>query len=264
MLVLSVIVSSIACFGRVCLSLSAAVGGIFIFTAQTFLAVISPHIYWKEIANQFFKICYMSLPVVGLMALFTGAVLALQVYTGGSRFNAESIVPSIVALGIVRELGPVLTALMVSSRVSSSIAAEIATMKVTEQIDALMTLSTDPFHYLIAPRFIAATLGVPVLVAVADSLGIMGGMLVGSYRLGFNSSSYMMNTWDFIVISDVTSGLVKAIFFGMIVALMGSYHGYKASRGARGVGNATINAVVSASVLIFTSNYILTEFFFAR
>ncbi len=208
------------------------------------------------------RIGYFSLPVVGMTALFTGAALALQIYAGGARFNAESVVPSIVAIGITRELGPVLGGLMVAGRVSASVAAEIGTMRVTEQIDALTTLSTNPYKYLVAPRLAAATLALPALVFIGDVIGIMGGFLVGVGRLDFNAGTYMANTIDFLEVGDVTSGLIKASVFGFIIALMGCYHGYNSGRGAQGVGRATTNAVVSASILILASNYIMTEFFF--
>jgi phospholipid/cholesterol/gamma-HCH transport system permease protein len=199
---------------------------------------------------------------VGLTALFTGGALALQIYAGGARFNAETVVPSIVAIGIVRELGPVLGGLMVAGRVSSSIAAELGTMRVTEQIDALTTLSTNPMKYLVLPRVVAATLAMPVLVLVADIIGVMGGYLVSTARLDFNAGAYIKNTLDFLEAADVTSGLVKAAAFGFLLALMGCYHGYNSGRGARGVGQATTNAVVSASILILAANYLLTEVFF--
>ena len=200
---------------------------------------------------------------MGLTTLFTGGALALQIYAGGARFNAESVVPSIVAIGMVRELGPVLGGLMVAGRVSAAIAAEIGTMRVTEQIDALTTLSTNPFKYLVVPRVVAATLCLPILVAVGDVIGILGGYLVGITRLDFSGNTYLKNTLDFLEVGDIVSGLVKAAVFGFIVALMGCYHGYNSGRGAQGVGQATTNAVVSASILILGSNYILTEVFFS-
>lgn len=188
--------------------------------------------------------------------------LALQIYSGGARFNAESVVPNIVAIGMVRELGPVLGGLMVAARVASSIAAEIGTMKVTEQIDALVTLSTNPIKYLAVPRVLAATLTVPVLVAVGDAIGIAGGWMVGVNRLGFNSATYLQSTVNFLEGWDILSGLLKGAAFGFIVALMGCYHGMRSGRGAQGVGQATKSAVVAASVLILASNYLLTELFF--
>ena len=248
--------------GRPVLESLAAIGRVAIFAASILGNLFRPPFYPREMLMQLLQIGWFSLPVVGLTALFTGGALALQIYSGGARFNAESVVPSIVAIGMVRELGPVLGGLMVAARVASSIAAELGTMKVTEQIDALVTLSTNPVKYLAVPRVLAATLAVPVLVAVGDSIGIMGGWLVGITRLDFNSATYIKNTIDFLEVWDVGSGLVKGAVFGFIVALMGCYHGMNSGRGAQGVGKATKSAVVAASVLILAANYILTEVFF--
>ncbi|HSF63454.1 MAG TPA: ABC transporter permease [Paracoccaceae bacterium] len=252
----------LAALGRAVLAALAAVGRIALYGGQVVGHMVRPPFYPREFLHALMQIGWLSLPVVGLTALFTGGALALQIYSGGARFNAESVVPSIVAIGMVRELGPVLGGLMVAARVASSIAAEIGTMKVTEQIDALVTLSTDPLKYLAAPRVLAATLAVPVLVAVGDAIGIMGGWLVGVNRLGFNSATYLKNTVEFLEFWDVGSGLVKGAVFGFLVALMGCYHGMNSGRGAQGVGRATKAAVVGASVLILASNYILTEVFF--
>jgi phospholipid/cholesterol/gamma-HCH transport system permease protein len=153
---------------------------------------------------------------------------------------------------------------MVAGRIGAAMAAELGTMRVTEQIDALTTLSTNPFKYLIAPRLIAGLTMLPVLVAVADVIGVFGGYLVSVYKLGFNPSTYLTNTVEFVEFIDVFSGLVKAGVFGFIVALMGCYHGFQSRGGAQGVGKATTNAVVTASILILISNYIVTELFFSR
>ena len=174
---------------------------------------------------------YFSLPVVGLTAAFTGMVLALQIYIGGARFNAESAVASIVAIGICRELAPVLAGLMVAGRMGAAIAAEIGTMRVTEQIDALRLQSTNPFQFLFAPRIIAGILMLPILVFIADIIGIMGGYLVGVYKLGFSPAGYIQGSFKFLQQIDIISGLVKASFFGFIIALMGCYHGYHATKG---------------------------------
>ena len=248
--------------GKSTLDLCQVFGKISLFVISTFTHIIRPPFYWRELLSSIFNIGYLSLPVVGLTALFTGAALALQIYSGGARFNAESVVPSIVAIGMVRELGPVLGGLMVAGRVSASIAAEIGTMKVTEQIDALTTLSTNPMKYLTVPRVLAATLSLPILVAIGDIIGIMGGYLVAVNRLDFNSATYLNNTLSFLEGDDIMSGLIKASVFGFIVAIMGCFHGMNSDRGAQGVGKATTNAVVSASVLILTTNYLLTELFF--
>ncbi|MCI4660986.1 MAG: ABC transporter permease [Neomegalonema sp.] len=263
MIVLSLLTRPFAWIGALVLGVLREIGAVVIFAANGTAHAFRPPFFLGELARQMVRIGYNSLPVVGLTALFTGAVLALQIYLGGSRFNAGAVVPQIVAIGITRELGPVLAGLMVAGRVSAAIAAEIATMRVTEQIDALVTLSTNPFKYLIAPRLVAATLTMPILVAAADSIGIMGGYLVGTERLDFNAATYIRNTVEFLTQGDVASGLWKAAVFGFIIALMGCYHGYHSGRGAQGVGRATTQAVVSASVLILAANYILTELFFS-
>ncbi|MCB1399999.1 MAG: ABC transporter permease [Rhodobacteraceae bacterium] len=253
----------LAHLGRTVLGGLAATGRFALFCLDTLAHVLRPPFYLREFLYACLQIGWLSLPVVGLTAVFTGAALALQIYAGGARFSAESVVPSIVAIGMTRELGPVLGGLMVAARVASSIAAEIGTMKVTEQIDALVTLSTNPMKYLTVPRVLAATMTVPVLVGVGDVIGIMGGWLVGVNRLDFNSASYLKNTWDFLEFWDVGSGLVKGAAFGFIVAVMGCYHGMNSGRGAQGVGRATKSAVVGASVLILAANYLLTEAFFS-
>lgn len=256
------IAASLAAIGRPALAGLAAVGRVTLFAAQIVSHLFRPPFYAREFSHSLLQIGWFSLPMVGLTALFTGGALALQIYSGGARFDAEAVVPSIVAIGMARELGPVLGGLMVAARVASSIAAEIGTMKVTEQIDALVTLSTHPLKYLAVPRVLAATLAVPVLVAVGDSIGIAGGWLVGITRLDFNSATYLKTTVEFLEVWDVGSGLVKGAAFGFIVALMGCYFGMNSQRGAQGVGAATKSAVVSASVLILAANYLLTEVFF--
>ena len=252
----------LAAIGRSVLGLLGAIGRVSLFAVAAVSHIFRPPWYPREFFSALMAIGYFSLPVVGLTALFTGGALALQIYDGGARFSAEAVVPSVVAIAMVRELGPVLGGLMVAGRVGAAIAAEIGTMKVTEQIDALTTLSTHPQKYLTAPRLLAGTLTLPVLAFVGDIIGIMGGYLVGVGRLGFNGATYLQNTADFLQTSDVVSGLIKAAVFGFIVALMGCYHGMNSGRGARGVGRATTNAVVTASILILASNYLLTEALF--
>jgi len=204
---------------------------------------------------------FYSLPVVGLSAIFIGAALALNIYTGGSRYGAEAFVPNIVVLGITRELGVVITGLMLAGRVSAGIAAEIGAMRVTEQIDALKTLSANPFRYLYAPRFLAGVITLPLLVIVANIIGVMGGWAVSVYGLGFDSATYLRNTLDFVTTNDVMVGLIKAVFFGGIIAIMGCYHGDKSTAGATGVGRAATFAMVGAAVLILAFNYVLSTIF---
>jgi len=288
-----------AVIGRVTLAALAALGRLSIFTGASLSHLIRPPFFIRNLGQQMLTIGYFSLPVVGLTALFTGAALAQQIYVGSERFNAESTVAAVVVIAIVRELGPVLGGLMVAGRVSSAMAAEIGTMRVTEQIDALVTLSTDPFKYLVAPRLVAgrvssamaAEIGtmrvteqidalvtlstdpfkylvaprlvagvitLPMLVIVANIIGVFGGFLVATQRLDFNPGNYLTVTMQFLEAADIYSSLVKAAVFGFIVSLMGSYHGYYSSGGAQGVGRATTNAVVSAFILILLANLIIT------
>ena len=250
--------------GRVTLAALAAAGRIALFTGRSVSHCVLPPYFPRHILHQMIEIGFYSLPVVGMTAIFTGMVLALQSYTGFSRFSAESAIPNIVVLSMTRELGPVLAGLIVAGRVGAAMAAEIGTMRVTEQIDAMTTLSTNPFKYLVAPRLIAGMAMLPLLVFVADVIGVFGGYLVSVFKLGFNPVVYLKNTFDFLEPLDVISGLVKAAVFGFLIALMGCYHGYQSRGGAQGVGTATTNAVVSASVLILLSNYLVTELFFAQ
>jgi phospholipid/cholesterol/gamma-HCH transport system permease protein len=254
----------LAIIGRLFLSFLAAIGDLTLFAGRAIVQGLSGPYYPRAILRQMIDIGYYSLPVVGLTAIFTGMVLALQSYTGFSRFEAQSAVATIVVLSMTRELGPVLAGLMVAGRVGASMAAEIGTMRVTEQIDALTTLSTDPFKYLVWPRLIAGLLMLPLLVLVADIIGVFGGYIVGTYKLGFGPYEYINNTFEFLETEDVVSGLVKAAVFGFLVALMGCYQGYNSKGGAQGVGAATTKAVVSASILILTANYVVTELFFSR
>jgi len=249
--------------GGAILRFFAAVGKLAVFVGQAVAHCFLPRFFPAQLLRQIIDIGYYSIPVVGMTALFTGMVLALQSYTGFARFNAEGAVAGVVVLSVTRELAPVLAGLMVAGRVGASIAAEIGTMRVTEQIDALSTLSVNPFKYLIAPRVIAGTLMLPLLVFVGDIIGVFGGYIVAIYNLGFSQGSYLSQTWDTLETMDVVSGLVKAGVFGFIVAIMGCYHGFHSQRGAQGVGAATTNAVVSASILILIFNYILTQVFFS-
>ena len=250
--------------GRPFLTFLIATGRLAVFTFVSVSHCLKPPFYLRLTIKQMIEIGYYSLPVVGLTAIFTGMVLALQSYTGFARFSAESAIPNVVVVSITRELGPVLAGLMVAGRVGAAMAAEIGTMRVTEQIDALNTLATNPFKYLVAPRLIAGLTMMPILVLIADVIGVFGGYLVSVHKLGFNPSTYLRNTIDFLEPQDVISGLVKAAAFGFLVTLMGCYHGYNSKGGAQGVGRATTNAVVSASILILCSNYFITELFFAR
>ncbi|MDZ3836165.1 MAG: ABC transporter permease [Rhodospirillales bacterium] len=250
--------------GHVVLEFLATVGRVVLFAGSGLSHCVRPPFYFRNLGRQLIEIGYYSLPVVGLTAIFTGMVLALQSYTGFSRFSAEGAVANVVVVSITRELGPVLAGLMVAGRIGAAMAAEIGTMRVTEQIDALSTLSTNPMKFMVAPRLIAGVTMLPLLVVIADIIGVFGGYLVAVYKLGFNPANYLQNTFDALQTEDVVSGLVKAAVFGLIVTLMGCYHGYTSRGGAQGVGAATTNAVVSSAILILCFDYILTELFFSR
>lgn len=250
--------------GHYVLKFFKSVGALVLFTFTALSHCVRPPFYPRQILRQMIEIGYFSLPVVGLTTVFAGMVLALQSYTGFSRFSAEGAIANVVIISITRELGPVLAGLMVTGRIGASMAAELGTMRVTEQVDALTTLSTNPFKYLIAPRLIAGILMLPFLVFIGDIIGVFGGYLVAVYQLGFNASNYIQSSWEAMVAMDVISGLVKATVFGFIISLMGCYHGYTSKGGAQGVGKATTDSVVSASILILCFNFILTVLFFEK
>lgn len=253
----------LASIGRVILNFLNVTGRLSVFCFTAIIGIFRRPFYIRPIFNQMVEIGYYSLPVVGLTAIFTGAVLALQSYTGFSRFSAESAIATVVVLSITRELGPVLAGLMVAGRVGASMAAEIGTMRITEQVDALITLSTNPIKYLVTPRVIASVLMMPCLVFVADIIGVMGGYLISVYTLGFSKEIYLQNTFQYLEAADVTSGLIKSAVFGFIIAIIGCYSGYNSGKGAQGVGGATTNAVVVSSILILLTNYLLTKVFFS-
>lgn len=243
------------------LALFAEIGRLTGFAGTVIGAALSPRWYLAEIRRQVVRVGFYSLPVVGLSSIFIGAALALNIYTGGSRYGAEQFVPNIVVLGITRELGAVITGLMLAGRVSAGIAAEIGAMRVTEQIDALETLSARPERYLYAPRLIAAVITLPALVAIANIIGVMGGWLVSVQALGFDSGVYLRNTLDFVTRNDILAGLLKAVVFGAVIALMGCYQGDRSKAGATGVGRAATLSMVGAAVLVLAFNYVLSTLF---
>ncbi|MEA2756343.1 MAG: phospholipid/cholesterol/gamma-HCH transport system permease protein [Aliidongia sp.] len=255
----------LATIGRITLSSMAMLGRLAFFTGEALSHFVRPPFYGKMLLRQMISVGYNSLIVVGLTAIFTGMVLALQSYIGFSRnFSSESAVAQIVVLSITRELGPVIAALMVAGRVGAAIAAEIGTMRVTDQIDALTTLSTNPMKYLVVPRVLAGLITMPILVLIADIIGVAGGYVVASYKLGFNPNAYLTSTLNFLTTGDIVSGLIKAAVFGFVITLMGCYHGYNSRGGAQGVGAATTAAVVSASITILLTDYLLTSVFFSK
>ncbi len=261
---MSAILDFVAALGRGLIAACMVSGRIAMFGVSGLSHAVRPPFYGRMFLRAFAEIGFFSLPVVALTAVFTGMVLALQSSTGLSRFSADSAVASLVVLSVTRELGPVLAGLMVAGRVGASMAAEIGTMRVTDQIDALTTLSTNPMKYLVTPRLLAGLIALPLLVVVADVLGVFGGFIVATLKLGFNPNVYLISTIDFIQTSDVVSGLAKAAVFGVLICLMGCYHGYNSRGGAQGVGSATTSAVVAASVLILAFDYVLTELFFGQ
>ena len=250
--------------GKNFLKICSNIGKVFIFLSQTIFWTFHPPIYFNQLFKQIFFIGYLSLPVVGLTALFSGMVLAIQSYTGFARFGAEETVATVVVLSVTRELGPVLAGLMVAGRVGASIAAEIGTMKVTEQIDALYIMSTRPIQYLVVPRVIAGVICLPFLVLVGDIIGIMGGWIIGVTQLDFNSNIYIDRTIEYLEVIDIFQGLVKATVFGFLITIMGCFQGFNCGQGAQGVGRAATNAVVSASILILIFNYIIKFTFFGN
>ncbi len=258
------ILDLLALIGRGVIGAAAHAGNLALFALSGLSHLVRPPFYGRMFLRALIEIGFFSLPVVALTAIFTGMVLALQSYTGFARFSAEGAVASLVVLSVTRELGPVLAGLMVAGRVGAAMAAEIGTMRVTDQIDALATLSTQPMKYLVAPRLLAGIIALPLLVIIADILGVLGGFIIATVKLGFAPRVYLSNTLNFLQTQDVLSGLSKAAVFGFLITLMGCYHGYNSRGGAQGVGAATTAAVVVASVLILAFDYVLTELFFTR
>jgi phospholipid/cholesterol/gamma-HCH transport system permease protein len=231
------------------------VGRVFAWTPR-------PPYDWQELLRQMVKVGVNSMPVVLLTAMFTGMVLALQTFTVLSRFSAESFVGSLVALSMVRELSAVLSGLIVAGRAGSAMGAELGTMRVTEQIDALEVMATDPVHYLVVPRVWASTIMLPLLVALGNGIGILGGYLVSVVLFKANPVSYINRTFQFMELNDLLSGLVKSAVFGFLLALIGCQQGFYTTGGAEGVGRSTTAAVVVASIAILISDFFLTKILF--
>jgi phospholipid/cholesterol/gamma-HCH transport system permease protein len=248
--------------GRGLLRLLEELGRFFQMLWQAASWLVRPPYDVPEHFRQMVRVGVDSIPVVFLTTLFTGMVLALQTFNGFKRFHAESLVGSVVALSLTRELAPVLTALMVTGRVGSAMAAELGTMRVTEQIDALTALGTEPVQYLVVPRVAASVLMMPLLVILGDFVGMYGGYLVAVQLLGANPITYIENSFQFLEISDVTSGIVKAAVFGLIFSLLACVRGYYTEGGAEGVGRATTRAVVSGSLSVLFADFFLTKLLF--
>jgi phospholipid/cholesterol/gamma-HCH transport system permease protein len=238
------------------------IGKISLLFIQTIKWSLRPPLGFRNILKQMEEVGVRSIPVVLITAVSTGMVLALQSHTGFKRFNAESLVGTVVALSMTRELGPVLTALIVAGRAGAAMAAELGTMRVTEQIDALSTMAANPIKYLIVPRLLAGMLMLPILTIFSDAVGIAGGYFVAVQVLNVNPVVYLRRTTDFLEYDDIYGGLLKAFVFGIIIATVSCYKGFNTEGGAEGVGKATTGAVVLSSMLILISDYFLTAMLF--
>jgi len=237
-------------------------GGLTKLSAQTFIMTFMPPFKKQRFLEQAKKAGVDSLPIVTLVALFIGIILALQTAYQMQRLGSEMYIANIVALSLVRELGPVITALVVAGRVGAAIAAEIGSMQVTEQIDALETLATSPIQYLVVPRFLALSIMLPLLTLYADIVGIFGGYLICVTKLGVSASMYFNLTFDSLLFKDLFSGLFKTVIFGMIIAFVCCYEGFNVEGGAEGVGKATTHAVVASFILIITADCFITALFY--
>lgn len=248
--------------GRTIIRFSEETGKILILLFMTIKHLFMPPFELRNTFKQMLEIGIKSLPVVLITAVFTGMVFALQTYTGFKRFGAEALVGTVVALSMTRELGPVLTGIIVAGRAGAAMAAELGTMRVTEQIDALETLATNPIKYLVVPRFIAGLLMLPALATVADIIGIIGGYLVTVGLFETSSVVYWKRTWDYLEVGDIYNGLIKAGFFGASISLISCYKGFYTTGGAEGVGKATTGAVVLSCMTILISDYFLSAWLF--
>ncbi len=237
-------------------------GSILLLFCKVLRRMVSFPVDYRNIAEQMIAIGIKSLPVVFITALFTGMVLALQTFTGFKRFGAEVMVGTVVGLSMTREMGPVLTSLIVAGRAGAAMAAELGTMRVTEQIDALETLATDPVKFLIVPRFISGVIMLPALAVLTDIIGIFGGYLITVGVFEASSTSYWKRTWDYLSIDDIYNGLIKACFFGAFISVISCYKGFYTSGGAEGVGKATTGAVVLSMMSILIGDYFLSAWLF--
>ncbi len=253
---------SVETLGKTIIGFTSEVGRVLVLFGTLIRHAVHPPYDLRNTLKQMLEIGVMSVPVVLITAIFTGMVLALQTYTGFKRFGAESLVGSVVALSMTREMGPVLTGLIVAGRAGAAIAAELGTMRVTEQIDALETLATNPVKYLVVPRFLAGIIMLPALTVAADIVGIVGGYLITVGHFGASSSEYWRRTWDFLEQEDIYNGLIKACFFGAAISLVCCYKGFYTEGGAEGVGKATTGAVVISFMTILVADYFLSAWLF--
>lgn len=248
--------------GLFVIALCTQLGNLIIFLVSILHTIGTTKPKFKKIIYHMERIGIGSLSISILTGSFTGAVLALQSYIGFKKYGGQDFIGPLIALSMARELGPIMTGLMVAGRSGSAIAAEIGTMRITEQIDALKTLYINPIQYLIVPRIIAGTFMLPCLTLFSTLCGIMGGYVVAVFALGLNGHTYTTNIQRYLNIADIINGLIKACWFGFIFTWVGSFKGFYASGGARGVGSATTETVVMASILMLLANYILTALLF--
>ncbi|MCL6119465.1 MAG: ABC transporter permease [Deltaproteobacteria bacterium] len=237
-------------------------GSIVIYMGDLILSIAAYFVNLENLIDQMIFIGVDSFYVVGLTGLFTGMVLSLQSYYAAKIVGVTYMIGPTVALSMLRELGPVLTALMITARCGSSMASEIGTMKVTEQIDALEVMAVDPYYFLSVPRVLAAMLMLPVMAVLCSLIGIIGGYIVYVYFLGLNHVTYIEKIYQYVKLSDIYNGLLKAVFFGAILSIISTYKGFQTSGGAKGVGKFTTQAVVLSSVYILFADYILTSILF--
>jgi phospholipid/cholesterol/gamma-HCH transport system permease protein len=248
--------------GRKVLSFIYFFGGLANLTGQTIYQTFKPPYKYGQIIEQSEKAGYESLPIVSVVALFIGFIFALQFGYFMQRIGSEMYIASLVALAIVRELGPVITALIVAGRVGAANTAELGSMQVTEQIDALETLATNPVKYLVVPRFVALGMMLPLLTLFADIVGIMGSYLICVLKMGITSSMYMNMTFSALLFKDLFTGLFKAWIFGMVIALVSCYEGFNVEGGAVGVGRATTRSVVISFLMILAADCFITALFY--
>lgn len=252
----------VAALGRIIISFTVETGRVIVLLMDTIRKMFTPPYEISNTLKQMQEVGVRSIPVVLVTGLFTGMVLALQAYTGFKRFGAETLVGTVVGLSMTREMGPVLTGLIVTGRAGAAMAAELGTMRVTEQIDALETLATNPVKYLIVPRFIAALIMLPALTIISVIVGIFGGYLITVGMFGASPTLYWRQTWDFLALADIYNGLIKACFFGASIAILSCYRGFYSEGGAEGVGKATTGAVVLSFMTILISDYFLSAWLF--
>jgi phospholipid/cholesterol/gamma-HCH transport system permease protein len=245
------------------LGIAADVGRLVIMMGQVFALAVKPPFRFGELLRQLDFLGVQSVALIVFTGAFTGMVSALQTYNGVSKFGAQAMVSATVALGLTRELGPVLTSLMIIGRTVSSMAAEIGTMRTTQQIDALRSMAINPINYLIVPRVLAMILVLPVLALFFSFSGMVGAYVMSRYSLGIDDSTFMVGIKTYLGLEDITHGLIKSLVFGLFISLIGCNEGYHAPLGARGVASATTNSVVTASVMVLILDYCMTALMFA-